>query len=486
MAASPLQVAALGFFGAQPVPPPPPQWSITPPSAGPFAVGLAYVIVTQVVCVPLCILAYLLKAQKPLLVLIAALTATIPFYLQDALANYLIDNGWSTPMDALAGRFCASSTYSFCAFRIFGAALNGTPKGADADLATWVTFAVAAVDPSFDKVTGKAVKPSKTAVVERVGYILLRQLGIGILGSITTAFSIYPATKYVASLELTGTAATLAAGLGSVCDHTFVHLGYIYLFLTILLDIGSLLLEVQGFAPIGHFDDPFRKTKSPRDFWGKRWNLQVTTTLKRIVFVPLRKIGAPATIAAPVTFVSSGFFHEYARATRARAPPFSPSHPHACMLHADAPLLLPRACVRTRTRCPHGGRYQFVLSFPAYKFGGISLFFASHAVRVLSRIRRPGGTRARAYTSLSPSLTLAPPPRARMAALSQAFTVLDSFYEKTLGKAGLQQTLGLPGWVQSLAILALFSPTVPYFAGFWISEGMFEMIATMAPRLTYA
>jgi len=126
----------------------------------------------------------------------------------------------------------------------------------------------------------------------------------------------------------------MSLAVAFAADHVFVHLMMIYLFLSMLMDIGCLLLEVQGFSPLVAFANPIFDTRSPRDFWGKKWNLQVTTTLKRCVFIPLRKfVGVPASIAAILTFIASGAFHEY----------------------------------------------QFLLSFQSYTLGSITFFFGLHA-----------------------------------------------------------------------------------------------------------
>merc|ERR1711920_1014963 len=66
----------------------------------------------------------------------------------------------------------------------------------------------------------------------------------------------------------------------------------------------------------------------------QRWNVQVSTTFKRLVFKPLRKAGWPVALAGFVTFVCSGLFHEY----------------------------------------------QFLLAFPSYPLGTISKFFLVHGV----------------------------------------------------------------------------------------------------------
>ena len=295
------------FFGSSPSPPPPKQFSIEAPSGNPYLIGLIFNIVSQVIAVPLCIAAFNLKKYPLVVVAIAVAVATIPLYVQPELAKYLVSNGWCTPLDALAARFVGSSTYAFCAFRIFGAAVGGTPKGADADVATWIAYATAACDPLFDK-EGKPVRPPKGAVAQRVKMIALRILALSLASSLSVPFSTFPARAYATSQGL----GPIGLGCAFVFDYTMIHLFQIYLFLSLLLDVGSLLLELQNYSPLTAFANPMFDTRSPRDFWGKKWNIQVTTTLKRCVFIPVRhKLGLPPFIAAMATFVSSGFFHEY-------------------------------------------------------------------------------------------------------------------------------------------------------------------------------
>jgi len=230
----------------------------------------------------------------------------------------------------LLGRFCGASTYAFVALRFFGAAAGAVPKGADADLKTWITFATGALDVTFDA-DGKAVAPAPGAVATRVGWILLRLFGLSLFSSLSEPFGGYPVSSLVSSTgTLTG---KLLGAAAAHIDHMYVQLMIIYLFLSLLMDVGALLLLVQGFVPIDAFANPIFTSTSPRIFWGKRWNLQVTVSFKRCVFTPLfRGLRAPPTLAALITFISSGLFHEY----------------------------------------------QFLLSFPSYQFGRASLFFVAH------------------------------------------------------------------------------------------------------------
>ena len=312
-------------------PPPPPSWSIEMPGGSPYYIGLLFVILSQVICTPLCILAYQFKKGPAVLQYAVGLaTAALPVFIQPYVAQYLMDNGYANEMDVLAGRFVGSSTYAFTAFRIFGAAAGGTPKGADASLDVWIAYATAAVDPLFDKDKGKPIRPKPGAIPSRLVTIVLRLLGLSIFSSLSKPFGGMPATRY---LEGQGADPMLVMCGTYVFDYVLVQLMLIYLFLSVLMDVGALLLIAQNFEVLSPFENPLFSTRSPGDFWGKRWNIQVTTTLKRCCFVPLVKAGVSKSVAGIATFVFSGLFHEY----------------------------------------------QFLLSFPKYVLGSISAFFLMHA-----------------------------------------------------------------------------------------------------------
>uniref|UniRef100_A0A7S1GKY6 Wax synthase domain-containing protein n=1 Tax=Cyclophora tenuis TaxID=216820 RepID=A0A7S1GKY6_CYCTE len=59
------------------------------------------------------------------------------------------------------------------------------------------------------------------------------------------------------------------------------------------------------------FIDPLWKSKSPTDFWRNRWNLATHETLKRGVFLPLKKAGYSTKFAIFAAFVASGLLHDY-------------------------------------------------------------------------------------------------------------------------------------------------------------------------------
>jgi hypothetical protein len=57
--------------------------------------------------------------------------------------------------------------------------------------------------------------------------------------------------------------------------------------------------------------NPMLKSKSPSDFWGRRWNMLVHKGLKNGVYKPTRKHTSSKLLAVVATFVVSGIIHEY-------------------------------------------------------------------------------------------------------------------------------------------------------------------------------
>ncbi|KAF8409653.1 hypothetical protein HHK36_005731 [Tetracentron sinense] len=92
---------------------------------------------------------------------------------------------------------------------------------------------------------------------------------------------------------------------------------HIYLLLEIILAMGAALARaLLGIELEPQFEEPYLST-SLQDFWGKRWNLMVTSILRPTVYNPIRSMSARllgsewALMAAMVgTFMVSGLMHE--------------------------------------------------------------------------------------------------------------------------------------------------------------------------------
>jgi hypothetical protein len=56
--------------------------------------------------------------------------------------------------------------------------------------------------------------------------------------------------------------------------------------------------------------NPMFLSKSPSDFWSRRWNLLIHRVLKGGVYKPIRKHFKSAALASIAAFMASGAFHE--------------------------------------------------------------------------------------------------------------------------------------------------------------------------------
>lgn len=93
----------------------------------------------------------------------------------------------------------------------------------------------------------------------------------------------------------------------------------VFLFVDIILALCNAVVRTfSGLQLESYSDEPYLAT-SLQDFWGRRWNLMVTNTLRETVYKPVRSLSAgvlgPAAKWAPLpavlaAFVVSGLMHE--------------------------------------------------------------------------------------------------------------------------------------------------------------------------------
>ncbi|KAL5716550.1 hypothetical protein ACHQM5_018222 [Ranunculus cassubicifolius] len=90
-----------------------------------------------------------------------------------------------------------------------------------------------------------------------------------------------------------------------------------YLTVEIILAIIAAPARVLfGYEIEPQFDDPYFAT-SLQDFWGKRWNLMISSVLRPTIYLPMRSICTPIVgrngglmVGLVMTFVVSGLMHE--------------------------------------------------------------------------------------------------------------------------------------------------------------------------------
>ncbi|KAJ7960849.1 acyl-CoA--sterol O-acyltransferase 1-like, partial [Quillaja saponaria] len=106
--------------------------------------------------------------------------------------------------------------------------------------------------------------------------------------------------------------------------HLILALYFCHLYLGIELTLAisaAPARAVFGFELEPHFDEPYLST-SLQDFWGRRWNLMVTSILRPTVYNPVRHfVGWGPLPAVIATFTVSGLMHEVLYYYLSRAPP---------------------------------------------------------------------------------------------------------------------------------------------------------------------
>merc|ERR1712165_192462 len=84
-------------------------------------------------------------------------------------------------------------------------------------------------------------------------------------------------------------------------------------FLHLALGFGMTALgnKAQGYSTKAIFLNPLFASRTPTEFWTKRWNVMIHQTLKYGTFLPAKFSFNPY-ISILLTYFVSGLFHDYA------------------------------------------------------------------------------------------------------------------------------------------------------------------------------
>lgn len=112
------------------------------------------------------------------------------------------------------------------------------------------------------------------------------------------------------------------------CFILVLYCCHMYLGIELVLAVSAAPARaVFGLEIEPQFDEPYLST-SLQDFWGRRWNLMVTSILRPTVYDPVRRVSTrfmgharAVSVAMLATFLVSGLMHELIYYYLARAPP---------------------------------------------------------------------------------------------------------------------------------------------------------------------
>ena len=266
--------------------------AFVPPSASGWGAALAtHLSLSGLIGAPTALLLYLTprRARRTVgLLLGVALCAAVP--LGAWLLRRRHGDGYLPWMSAFL-----ASTFGFATlFKALTVALDACPAGADADLPTWMLWFTSLPEPTF--ANGKPVPRAAGELSHRAKLLCTKLLLLGVVISVLDSAPVASPSR------------------GAVLPWLLVaelQLWAIYLWAAGCLDVGALLVHAAGFSVEPPFDNPLLASRSLREAWGDRWNRPVHLFLKRTVYVPVRRAGVPARLAAFCTFLASGLLHEY-------------------------------------------------------------------------------------------------------------------------------------------------------------------------------
>ncbi|CAB9513380.1 Pfam:DUF821 [Seminavis robusta] len=85
---------------------------------------------------------------------------------------------------------------------------------------------------------------------------------------------------------------------------------HLYFYLLVGFELTNFGENIKGYLTKPTFKNPIWTSKSPTDFWGRKWNLLIHDILKGGAFLPARKyVSTP--LAVMWSFICSGLMHDY-------------------------------------------------------------------------------------------------------------------------------------------------------------------------------
>lgn len=295
----------------------------------------AHALAIQVPCTVLLhvvgVFIYLVRRQRRLSFLLwpsAAALAALPFWLLPFAEARL-------GPDAQFGVFVGATAFSFAAFRTAEAALGTTPPAATVSLAAWLLYFTSSLDPVYADGLKPVAAPAN-ALRNRLARLPVRMLALGALCSLLL--------PHGARSPLGSELARLGASpLVCLWVSNVVYSVALWLFLALCFDIGAAPLLAQGVAAGEAFLNPVFASHSPKEFWGKRWNLQVACPPPPRPLPWLVRV--PASQRASASRAGSAIQSRALRCARPHVAPLCGRRaPRECPLHPP-PRPVPALCI---------------------------------------------------------------------------------------------------------------------------------------------
>jgi hypothetical protein len=192
-------------------------------------------------------------------------------------------------------------------FRTIEAMYETSPAVVETSVGTYIVYYSTVLHFEWYLKTGKRRKVTATELLQNVGYVLLFANLASLLLSIEFHYNFNPFYSVV----------VLPDYHFSVDIFTIRHLANMYLlgllvYSTLRFGFAFLALgeQAKGYYTKPIFYNPLFTSRSPSEFWGRKWNLMIHRVMKHGCYLPAVQY-MPKVWAIFVTFVVSGLMHDY-------------------------------------------------------------------------------------------------------------------------------------------------------------------------------
>mmetsp|Transcript_30361 Transcript_30361/g.66745 ORF Transcript_30361/g.66745 Transcript_30361/m.66745 type:complete len:430 (-) Transcript_30361:180-1469(-) len=195
-------------------------------------------------------------------------------------------------------------------FRCLEAMFGFTPHSAGKSMKNYVVYYSSMMATVYDNETGEPVKATLADILSRIQHFASLFVALSTMFSISLPFDFAP---FATRLD----AHSIDHGLMDI-----IHPAHLMNnFIAALLVSVSLSFSTLGASLLFNFStgimtrkvvhNPMFASKTPGEFWGRRWNNLVHSVLKTGIYKPTRRIIASPNVAVVATFLASGLIHEY-------------------------------------------------------------------------------------------------------------------------------------------------------------------------------
>ena len=184
---------------------------------------------------------------------------------------------------------------------------NTSPRTVESSIGTYMVYYTSLSHFEWDPKTEKRKKISFYGFVSNFSRFLIHFHLLSVVLSFAMHFDYKPFQSKVDLHEYHFNADILSPGhLGNA----YVLALLTYLVLATAFELAAVGENLKGFKTKSIFLNPMFASRSPTDFWSRRWNMTIHRLLKHGVFLPARQF-FPLPIAVALTFLGSGLLHDY-------------------------------------------------------------------------------------------------------------------------------------------------------------------------------